>query len=205
MSYQFFSVAEIQNATSIYANDGYVMPPGVDHGIDSARSNPLDISIEHPGQLLDTPGKEFVYKAELINAYQENGTLNATDMFKAQQTAELRGFQSDLALQDSSEPHDQTTAGRYIRDASLLNSYNQDGYVTPQAAFEADTKASLYGPLEEFKFSSHDTMNLSPGGELVRDSDIIQDYLENENWTYSDIYSAEVHGSIEGPTIDYLF
>lgn len=190
MSYQFFSEEEINNATQL---EGQPLP-----GI------PTSSGAEALGFKPETAGEAFTYKAELVNTYLEKGHLNYTDVYHAQQEAILKGFKSDVALGVGPEI-EHSEAGSLIKEANLLSDYNNNGHLSPNAVFHADQAALLKSPLEDYKFSQFANHQLGPGGEFIKEADLIQDYLDNETWSSSDIHSAEIHGLTDGPMIDYLF
>lgn len=206
MSYQFFSEAEILQASTL-AQTGVpqasLIEPSFLESVDLSSlttTHAFGPTEFHP----ESAGEAFTYKAELTNAYLEKGHITYTDQWNAERQASLHGFQSDAAFDGMHEPPS-NEAERYIQEASLLKSYNENGHLQMMDGWEASYKAQLQAPLEQYKFEGAIHMELTPGGEFIRDANIIDSYNEGGTWDYSDIYSAEMHGLAEGPGIDWLF
>ena len=194
MSYQFFSESEINAATGM-----------LDSQLSLFRSTTPSLSINLDGANLSSPAEEFIYKAELTNSYLDKGYIDINDQFNAEQKAVLNGFQSDLAFGDWSMQDIDTRAGQYIRDASLLESYNEKGYIDYFDGWEANNQAYFQGPLEDYKFYPDLDYGLNPGGEFIRDAQILDTYMENGTWEFGDIQQANLDGLMESHNLGFVF
>ena len=194
MSYQFFSENEINAATSILESQ-----------LATGSGDLFYSNINLERSYLASQGTEFAYRAELTNSYLDKGYIDIGDQFNADQKAIISGFQSDLAFDNWGMQDIDTKAGLYIREASLLNSYNEKGYVDYTDGWEANNKAVLQGPLEDHNFYLENDYGLSPGGEFIRDAQILETYMDNGTWEFGDIQQANLNGLMESHYIDYLF
>ena len=194
MSYQFFSESEIHAATGMLDSQLSITP-----------STAFSSDINLDGSHLSSQAEEFIYKAELTNSYLDKGYIDINDQFNAEQKAMLNGFQSDMAFNDWSMQEIDTQAGQYIRDASLLDSYNEKGYLDFTDSWEANNQAALQGPLEDYKFYPDFDYGLSPGGEFIRDAQILDTFMENGTWEFGDIQQASLDGLMESHNLGLLF
>ena len=200
MSYHFFSENEILGPEALSQNITNI-------NLDSFSTSPNNFyscyGLEPSYQFSN--GEQFVYKAELTNAYLEKGTLNYTDFYQAENKAILNGWRSDFAFSTDNGLDIEGEAGNRIRQALLKDAYFDKGYIDWSDMYQADKQAYLQGPLQEYHFSTFESDSMSCGQEFIKDSLLTESYLDNGTFSYGDVINAELTAYTDSYTFDYLF
>ena len=200
MSYHFFSENEILGPEALAPNVTNLTLNSF-----STYRNYFDscYGLEPLSQFSDS--EQFVYKAELTNAYLEKGTLNYTDFYQAENKAILNGWRSDLAFSTNNGLDIEGEAGSRIRQALLQDAYFDKGYIDWSDMYQAENQAYLQGPLQEYHFSAIGSDSMSCGQEFIKDSLLTESYLDNGTFSYGDVINAELTAYTDSYTFDYLF
>ena len=200
MSYHFFSENEILGPEALSPNVTNLTLDSF-----STYRNYFDscYGLEPSSQFSDS--EQFVYKAELTNAYLEKGTLNYTDFYQAENKAILNGWRSDLAFSTNNGLDIEGEAGSRIRQALLQDAYFDKGYIDWSDMYQSENQAYLQGPLQEYHFSAIGSDSMSCGQEFIKDSLLTESYLDNGTFSYSDVMNAELTAYTDSFSIDYLF
>ena len=200
MSYHFFSENEILGPEAL-------SPHVTNINLDSFSTSPNYFDscygLEPASQFSNA--EQFVYKAELTNAYLEKGTLNYTDFYQAENEAILNGWRSDLAFSTNNGLDIEGEAGNRIRQALLQDAYFDKGYIDWSDMYQAENQAYLQGPLQEYHFSAIGSDSMSCGQEFIKDSLLTESYLDNGTFSYGDVINAELTAYTDSYTFDYLF
>ena len=198
MSYHFFTEQAIIDATSA---ENFLHDINLDLIPDYSSTEFYGLA---PVENL-TAGENFVYNSELTNTYLSKGSISFSDQWEAETQSALNGWKSDLAFEGDLGLGDQTQAGGYIKNAILHEEYLDKGYIDYSDVFEADSQAFLQGPLEEYNFSYNSGIELTPGGEFIKNAHLTDSYLADGTFDYFDVVDIEMTAQIEAPLIEYLF
>ena len=199
MSYHFFDESEMLGPDAL-------SPISLDVNLDNFSSfNDYDYCYGLQPLNDFSRSENFVYKAELTNAYLNNGTLDIVDQFGAKNTAILNSFQSENAYSFDTGLDIDTVAGNRIKESLLYDAYSSKGYIDVTDMFYAETESYLQGPLEDYKFQALNTNPMSCGEEFIKDSLLTDSYLQNGAFDYGDIIDSQITANLESFSIDYLF
>ena len=199
MSYHFFDESEMLGVEAL-------SPMSLDLNLDNFSSfNDYDYCYGLQPSSNFSRAENFVYKAELTNAYLNNGTLDIVDQFEAENNAILNSFQSENAFSFDTGLDIDTVAGNRIKESLLYDAYSNKGYIDITDMFNAETEAYLQGPLEDYKFQALATNPMSCGGEFINDSLLTDSYLQTGTFDFGDIVDSQLTANLESFSIDYLF
>ncbi len=199
MSYYFFNENEILGVEALSPNIA-------DINLDtySPLSNSLEpcYGLENTNQI--SPAENFVYKAELTNAYLEKGTLNYSDFYEAENKAMFNSLRSEMAFSMDTGLDIEGEAASRIKQSLLYDAYFDKGYIDSSDMYQAENQAYLQGPLQEYHFDLSGN-STSCGEEFIKDSLLTESYLDNGSFSYTEVYDAEMTAFTESWNIDYLF
>jgi len=200
MSYHFFNENEILGPEALSPNLANI---NLDNYSSSLNNFETCYGLQPSNNF--SPAEQFVYKAELTNSYLENGTLNYSDFYQAENKALLSGWRSDAAFSLNNGLDIEGEAGSRIKQALLQDAYFDKGYVDWSDMYQAENQAYLQGPIQEYHFSTFNSNSLSCGEEFIKDSLLTESYLDNGVFSYNDVLDAELTAFTDSYSIDYLF
>ena len=200
MSYYFFNENEILGVEAISPNLASI---NLDNY--SPLSNNLEpcYALEPTNQF--SPAEQFVYKAELTNAYLEKGTLYFSDFYEAESKAMFNSLSSEMAFSTDTGLDIEGEAANRIKQSLLYDAYFDKGYIDSSDMYQADYEAYMQGPLQEYHFDLSGSSSMSCGEEFIKDSLLTESYLENGSFSFTEVYDAEMTAFNESWNIDYLF
>tara|TARA_B100000212_G_scaffold70960_1_gene49960 strand:+ start:239 stop:805 length:567 start_codon:yes stop_codon:yes gene_type:complete len=148
--------------------------------------------------------EEFVFKAELTDAYQEDYNLTSSEVDISEQISMNNSSLSTGAFNYEGFYNIDTEAGEIIKDANLQEAYLEKGFIDSGDMLEAEHDAAINEDWEQPTLQNSSQHYLSDGGDFIKESLLEEDYLENGTLSEDIVYDAISEAYENEELIDYL-